>query len=529
MFSDDSLLIKLSCLNLPSSSTNQGARIAVTIRLPNGNFLELGQTETKIGVNPIFEKAIPICFKPDTEQHLRLILYEIDASTEVIQGKLGEADVNLLTLLWSADELALPLYRDASDHANPHPPVVLANASPDNSSLRGTALQFAGTNLNSITKNHNLLMAPYFVLQLVPSKLIEHAMPILLYRSEVCVQSCDNPRWKEFIIPSRFFPSTQDYTLELLVYNFCNNRNQDLLLGRVCTTFYQLLNSTTKFMLSDDSKRKESSSIELIQTRSAEDIQTSLSYEIKLGMQLHFTLAIDFTTNNGGPNDPTSLHYIHPHIFNTYQETLKAIGPDIMKFDRLNRVSLLGFGAKLPPHFEFSDIFALNSNMNNSYVRGLDSVLQCYRNSAMSCLPYAPTNFSEIIHHTIKMAKASQKTSTNLYFVLIVLTNGSIKKIQDSVDSIVKASRLPISIVFVTVGNNSHPIASLLKGNTDTLKELTSPTLKSSSNLPLYRETTSLISAQHNSAEMTLAKIFSAISRQVVLYSLGHQFQCQEL
>lgn len=118
--------------------------------------IQLGQTETKIGVNPIFEKAIPICFKPDTEQHLRLILYfvsnltnftpilkfryEIDASTEVIQGKLGEADVNLLTLLWSADELALPLYRDASDHANPHPPVVLANASPDNSSLRGTGM-----------------------------------------------------------------------------------------------------------------------------------------------------------------------------------------------------------------------------------------------------------------------------------------------------------------------------------------------------------------------------------------------------
>lgn len=41
------------------------------------------------------------------------------------------------------------------------------------------ALQFAGTNLNSIAKNHNLLMAPYFVLQLVPSKLIEHAMPVI--------------------------------------------------------------------------------------------------------------------------------------------------------------------------------------------------------------------------------------------------------------------------------------------------------------------------------------------------------------
>ena len=28
------------------------------------------------------------------------------------------------------------------------------------------------------------------------------------------------------------------------------------------------------------------------------------------------------------------LYLVHPHIFNTYQETLKAIGPDIMKFDR---------------------------------------------------------------------------------------------------------------------------------------------------------------------------------------------------
>lgn len=52
-------------------------------------------------------------------------------------------------------------------------------------------------------------------------------------------------------------------------------------------------------------------------------------------MQLHFTLAVDFTINNGGPNNPESLHYIHPHNSNIYMNTLKELTNSLIKFDKL--------------------------------------------------------------------------------------------------------------------------------------------------------------------------------------------------
>jgi len=47
---------------------------------------------------------------------------------------------------------------------------------------------------------------------------------------------------------------------------------------------------------------------------------------IKSGVQLHFTVAIDFTASNGDPNDPRSLHYRSPHGDNQYSLAIKSVG-----------------------------------------------------------------------------------------------------------------------------------------------------------------------------------------------------------
>lgn len=51
---------------------------------------------------------------------------------------------------------------------------------------------------------------------------------------------------------------------------------------------------------------------------------------------MHFTVAIDFTANNGGPNALDSLHYIHPHTSNAYMNVLNEICPNMTKFDKFN-------------------------------------------------------------------------------------------------------------------------------------------------------------------------------------------------
>jgi hypothetical protein len=65
-------------------------------------------------------------------------------------------------------------------------------------------------------------------------------------------------------------------------------------------------------------------------------------------------------------------------------------------------VSIVGFGAKLPPSFEFSNNFPLNGDPANPYVRGVDNIMRAYRQASMNVSPFAPTDYSTVIHDVIK-------------------------------------------------------------------------------------------------------------------------------
>jgi len=47
---------------------------------------------------------------------------------------------------------------------------------------------------------------------------------------------------------------------------------------------------------------------------------------IQSGVQLHFTVAVDFTASNGDPNHPQSLHYRNPTGDNQYALAIRAVG-----------------------------------------------------------------------------------------------------------------------------------------------------------------------------------------------------------
>ncbi|KAH7729348.1 Copine family protein [Aphelenchoides avenae] len=266
---------------------------------------------------------------------------------------------------------------------------------------------------------------------------------------------------------------------------------EDKLIGRFTTTFFQLLSghAANKYLLRGGENKKEHASMELLKIESVENIPSFIGL-LRSGLQLHFTVAIDFTAKNGGQNDPNALHYVHPHQRSIYMEALSSICSAITKFDKLNRLSLVGFGAKVSPSFEMSNLFALNGNIENPYVRGAEEALQIYRRMSMSVLPYAPTEYSGVIHHVVKHAKASVRSVGHLHFVLIVLTNGSLKNPRDTQDTIIQASELPVSVVFVALGNEHHPVCS---GDRSRILRLLEPTLKSSTNVPLSREVVAFV------------------------------------
>lgn len=111
------------------------------------------------------------------------------------------------------------------------------------------------------------------------------------------------------------------------------------------------------------------------------------------------------------------------------------------------------------------------------------------------------------------MARVARKNGSNIYFVLVVLTNGYIKQIEDTVNNIIEASELPISILFAGISNTAHQIG---EGDHSRLTQLLDPSLKSSTNnRPIRRQCTSYVEHEKSADNHAVRELLSVIPMQI--------------
>ncbi|XP_009075009.1 PREDICTED: copine-2-like, partial [Acanthisitta chloris] len=103
--------------------------------------------------------------------------------------------------------------------------------------------------------------------------------------------------------------------------------------------------------------------------------------------------------------------------------------------------------------------FAINFNPRNPFCSGVEGIVQAYS----ACLPhirfYGPTNFSPIINHQ--------------YFILLIITDGVISDMDETRHAVVQASKLPMSIIIVGVGNADFAAMEFLDGDSRVLHSYT--------------------------------------------------------
>ena len=102
---------------------------------------------------------------------------------------------------------------------------------------------------------------------------------------------------------------------------------------------------------------------------------TFLDY-IRGGLKLHFVVAIDFTTSNGLPNDPNSLHYWdRQRAENPYTVAIRSVGEIFQDYDVGMYVVLFLITHPwchfLPWHFHKSKVFLKE-------LKGTDSLNQIF-------------------------------------------------------------------------------------------------------------------------------------------------------
>ena len=195
-------------------------------------------------------------------------------------------------------------------------------------------------------------------------------------------------------------------------------------------------------------KNKLSGTIEILKA----SLKKNLSFidYLRCGVQLSLSIAIDFTGSNGPYTSPSSLHYMNPIDQNSYERAIIEVGSILEAYDTDKYFPVFGFGGILLGKNKPDHCFPLTFDNNDPYVQGVQGILNAYHLSLTKVTLSGPTLFSHIIDKTISLVSTS---SQSVYYVLLIITDGTIMDMQETIASIVKASCLPLSIVIVGVGN----------------------------------------------------------------------------
>ncbi|XVF16313.1 hypothetical protein REPUB_Repub10bG0020600 [Reevesia pubescens] len=170
-------------------------------------------------------------------------------------------------------------------------------------------------------------------------------------------------------------------------------------------------------------------------------------------------VGIDFTKSNEWTGKRSfnrkSLHHIGDGL-NPYEQAISIIGKTLASFDEDNLIPCYGFG-DASTHDQ--DVF--NFYPDERFCNGFEEVLGRYREIVPHLRLAGPTSFAPVI----EMAMTIVEQSRGQYHVLVIIADGQVTRSidthhgqlspqeQKTVDAIVQASKLPLSIILVGVGD----------------------------------------------------------------------------
>ncbi|XP_069118410.1 uncharacterized protein [Argopecten irradians] len=175
-----------------------------------------------------------------------------------------------------------------------------------------------------------------------------------------------------------------------------------------------------------------------------EEVQTAIR---KAGLEsCNLIFGVDYTASNLQQGIQTfggrSLHDTFSGTPNPYQRVICILGETLEPFDDDGIIPAFGFGdVSTRGH----GVFAFRTE---GYCNGFHDVLEAYNQITPNVRMSGPTNFAPLIRQAIDIVK-----KTKSYHILVIVADGQVTNEQDTINAIVEASRWPLSIVMVGVGD----------------------------------------------------------------------------
>ncbi|XP_065097289.1 copine-1 isoform X2 [Paramisgurnus dabryanus] len=466
--------LSISCSNLLDKDVgSKSDPLCVLLQsVGEDQWTEVDRTERiKNCQDPEFSKKFLIDYYFEKVQKLKFGVYDIDNKSVDLKDDdfLGGFECTLGQIV-SSRKLTRPLQLKANKPAGKGAITITADEVRDN---RAIVLEIEAKNLDKkdlFGKSDPFL--EFF-------KQGEDGKWQLVYRTEV-IKNNLNPSWKKFTVSLHTFCNGDiNKPIKVTCYDKDEDTSSDMIGEFTCTTakLLEAKDNAVEFdcIHPDKQKKKKNyknSGVVRIKYCKLEAQYSFLDY-VMGGCQINFTVGIDFTGSNGDPRSPDSLHYLSPNGVNQYLSAIWSVGMVVQDYDTDKLFPAFGFGAQVPPDFKVSHEFPLNFNPSSPYCQGIQGVVDAYRAVLPQVRLYGPTNFSPIINHVGRIAAgAAQQPNAAQYFVLLIITDGEITDLDQTKQAIVNASKLPMSIIIVGVGEADFKAMEVLDGDNGVLKSL---------------------------------------------------------
>ncbi|XP_061944867.1 protein BONZAI 3 [Populus nigra] len=426
----------------------------------DGKLEEVGRTEVILNnLNPTWIQKITIAYHFEMVQPLVFHVYDVDTSYHNKPVKslklkdqefLGEANCVLSEIVTRQNRTLTIQLQNRNGHGILRKIGTLTAHAEETIASR-TTVELTLRCCHLANKDLFSLSDPFLRI----SRMVEGGGSVPICKTEV-VNNNLNPMWRPLCLSMQQFGSKASETpLVIECFDF-NSSGNHVLIGKLqksvadLETLHREKNGAN-FVIPSSHVREKVLKGQLFVDRFLEKEQYSFLDYISSGFELNFMVAVDFTASNGNPRNPDSLHYIDPSgRLNSYQQAIMEVGHVIQFYDSDRRFPAWGFGGKTPAG-TVSHCFNLNGSASFE-VEGVDGIMAAYATALHNVSLSGPTLFGPVINTAAQIAGQSVSNNNGKYLVLLIITDGVITDMQETKDSLVRASDLPLSILIVGVG-----------------------------------------------------------------------------
>jgi len=417
----------------------------------------IGQTETKMNeLNPDFDTTFMIDYKFETIQPIKFDVLDVDSETT--SELIGTVETTVGEIMGAKSQtLVLDLQAEGAKSCGKI--VLCAEKGTDDRNLiiwEWNGLQLMNTD-GPYDKSD-----PFLIFY----KMRPGGTYGRVFETEV-IKNNLNPKWNSFQIVDSKLCKDHDQKFKIECWDW-EKGGRHQFIGACEVTLEMIKSGKTIFELQNSYRQKPPGSLKV----SNFFLQKPYSFidYIRGGTQLNVVVAIDFTASNGPLPSKDSLHALLSNgNLNEYQKAIVSVCQIILNYDFDQNIPVLGFGG-VPNYPKMKSIktshcFPCTGDSEQEQVHGLDGIMGVYSYALQNVDMSGPTYFSPLINKVCDICQLQKEANQDVYTILLILTDGEIHDMNPTIDAIVEASDLPLSIIIVGIGNDKFGNMAILDGD----------------------------------------------------------------